>query len=251
MITLIGTGHVFRIAEPVAFIVKNIWPDAVLVELDESRYKMITNTSPDVADDDGDGRAYRRLARYQRETAKEQGSRVGAEFIAAVETGRTIGAAIEFIDLNASETMDEVWNEMSFAERTRFSFSMFFDRFRSKKKAEDAVQEFADNEERYFESMRKRYPTLVRKLIDERNAHMAEKIKEAAERYDNVVAVVGDGHVNGISKLIEDGSPGMRSIRMIRLKTLMGTEEMNALRAELWSGKGSADDPNEASEGRE
>ena len=36
MITIIGTGHVFNLAEPVSFIVKNTWPDAVLIELDMS-----------------------------------------------------------------------------------------------------------------------------------------------------------------------------------------------------------------------
>ncbi|MGI6494058.1 MAG: hypothetical protein ACOX10_04420 [Candidatus Methanomethylophilaceae archaeon] len=42
MITIIGVGHVFNIAEPVAFIIKQLWPDAVLVELDEVRYKIMT-----------------------------------------------------------------------------------------------------------------------------------------------------------------------------------------------------------------
>ena len=38
MITIIGTGHVFNLAEPVAFIVQHTWPDAVLIELDMGRY---------------------------------------------------------------------------------------------------------------------------------------------------------------------------------------------------------------------
>jgi pheromone shutdown protein TraB len=128
--------------------------------------------------------------------------------------------------------MEAVWREMSFFERMRFRFSLFSDKFRAKKKAEDSVNEFAENEEVYIAAMRKRYPTLIRKLIDERNAHMSAKIKEASERYNNMVVVIGDGHVEGIAALLE----GL-SIRKIRLKTLMDAELMNSLRAELWSGR--------------
>jgi len=231
MITLVGTGHVFRIAEPVSFIVKNIWPDAVLVELDLPRYNALM--SPDITDGDGSrSKEYRKMADYQRRLAEENGSQVGAEFIAAIETGRTIGAAIEFIDTDANRTMDGVMKEMSFGERFRFRLSSMRDRLRRKKRADDAIREFIDNEEEYLNNMRERYPTLVRKLIDERNVHMASKIKEAAERYGDMVVIVGDGHVEGIAKLLEG-----ETIRKIRLKTLMDTESMNALRAELWSGK--------------
>ena len=229
MITLVGTGHIFKIAEPVTFIIKNIWPDAVLVELDVSRYNAIT--SSETAENNYSTWAYRKMAKYQKKMAAEYDSKVGAEFIAAVETGKIIGAAIEFIDTNAHQTMERVWKEMSFRERMRFRFSLIGDRFRSKKKADDTMQDFAENEEKYFEAMRKRYPTLVRILIDERNVHMSEKIKEASAKYENIVAVIGDGHVEGIAKLI-----GEASVRKIRLKTLMDTESMNSLRAELWSG---------------
>lgn len=241
MITLIGTGHVFRIAEPVSFIVKNIWPDAVLVELDEKRYGAL-RAPPSEDREKSSSWAYRNTAEYQKAVAEENGSQVGAEFEAAVETGRTIGAAIEFIDKDAAETMNEAFGEMPFREKARFMFSMIGDRFRPKKKAQTAVEEFAENEEKYFEDLRKRYPTLVRKLIDERNAYMADRINEASKKYGNMIAVVGDGHVEGIAGLL---AADASCIRKIRLKTLMSTEQMNALRAELWSGNA----PDSSSEG--
>jgi len=233
MITLVGTGHVFKIAEQVRFIVKNIWPDAVLVELDASRYGAITADTVNESEDGGSPWAYRKMAKYQRRMAEEYDSQVGSEFIAAVETGRMLGVAVEFIDKDASLTMKEMWDEMPFRERMRFSLSMFADRFRSRRKADVMIQEFAENEDEYFSEMRKRYPTLVRKLIDERNDHMSEKIKEAMKRYESIVVVTGDGHVEGIARSLE-GEAG--SIRKIRLKTLMDKESMNALKTELWSG---------------
>jgi pheromone shutdown protein TraB len=236
MITLLGTGHIFKIAEPVAFIVKNIWPDAVLVELDPKRYGVLRSSAASPEQSEGNGSdqpwAYRNMAKYQSRMAKEYDSQKGAEFIAAIETGKTIGAAIELIDVDAQEMMNSVWREMPFFERMRFTFSMIADKFRSKKAAESAIENFTENEEEYFRIMRKKYPTLVRKIIDERDLHMAVRIREATTRYQNIVVVIGDGHVEGIASLLEG-----ENIRKIRLKTLMDAELMNALRAELWSGR--------------
>ncbi|MCL1983953.1 MAG: TraB domain-containing protein, partial [Methanomassiliicoccaceae archaeon] len=264
MITLVGTGHIFKIAEPVSFIVKNIWPDAVLVELDRTRYDAITSPrSPDADAGAGAGtnagagdtasKQYRKMAEYQRDMAESYDSKVGAEFIAAIGAGKMIGAAIEFIDKDAQETMRELWNEMTFTERMRFRLSRFGDLFRKKKGAETVVAEFAEDEESYIKEMRRKYPTLVRKLIDERNEHMSSKINEAALRYGNIIVVVGDAHVEGLAKLISPpraagASPEAPSalsaersceagIRKIRLKTLMNAELMNELRKELWSGR--------------
>jgi pheromone shutdown protein TraB len=230
MITLLGVGHVFRIAEPVAFIIKNIWPDAVLIELDEKRHDIVT--SPRRSETPDGPTAFRKAANAQRKMAEEQGTQQGAEFIAAIETGKMIGAAIELIDVDAAEMMNEAWKEMSFTERMRFSFGAIGDKLRPKNRTQRMHRRYADDEDEYFRWMRKKYPTLVRKIIDERDAHMAGKISEASKKYENIVAVVGDGHIEGISSLLNDAN-----IRKIRLKTLMDTESMNSLRAELWSGR--------------
>jgi len=234
MITLLGVGHVFRIAEPVSFIIKNIWPDAVLIELDPARYSRITAPgSDDGAEEKDQPPVFRKTAESQKRMAEEQGSQMGAEFIAAIETGKNIGAAIELIDVDAAKMMNDAWKEMPFTEKMRFGFSAMGDKLRPKGRTDRAHRRYSENEEEYFAWMRKKYPTLVRKVIDERDIHMAGKIKEASERYESIVAVIGDGHIEGISKLLAD-----ESIRKIRLKTLMDTESMNELRAELWSGKG-------------
>jgi pheromone shutdown protein TraB len=229
MITLVGISHVLRIAEPVTFIVKNIWPDAVLVELDASRYNYIAS-SPE-QQERMENPAFRKASEAQKRMAEEHGSQAGAEFIAAIETGKMIGAAIEFIDIDAAKMMGDAWKEMPFIERMRFRLSMLGDRLRPKKSAGRIQKRYADDEEEYSRWMRKKYPTLVRKVIDERDVHMAGKIREASEKYENIVAVIGDGHIEGITKILAD-----ESIRKIRLKTLMDKESMNALRAELWSG---------------
>ena len=80
--------------------------------------------------------------------------------------------------------------------------------------------------------MRGRYPTLVRKLIDERNQHMADQINKASEIYRNMVVIVGDAHVEGISKLLTENN-----VRKVRLADLMDNERMATVRDMIWKGE--------------
>ena len=192
MITIIGTGHVFNLAEPVSFIVKNTWPDAVLIELDVSRYNSLMKA----------------------------------------QTGRLAGAEIIPIDTNAMQVLNEMWSEMSAMERLRYKLSGISDSIGGKRKVEQVQASFAEDEERYIEAMRRKYPTLVRKLIDERNAHMAEQINRASETYHNMVVVVGDAHVEGISRLLKDPE-----VRKIRLADLRDRERMDRVRDMVWKGE--------------
>lgn len=234
MITFIGTGHIFDLSEPIMFIIKQIWPDAVLVELDESRYTAMT-----VADNGEKNRhrsidvpwIYRSTAKYQDRMSKEYGSsNVGSEMLTAVNTGKLVGARIGFIDSNAGDVMNEIWKEMSRRERLRYSISTFRDRVSGKKEIEKTVDDFSRNEEEMIADMRKKYPTLVAKLIDERNEHMAGKIRKYISECRNIVVVVGDAHVEGLSSYFKEFE-----VRKIRLADLLDRDRMDAVRSALWN----------------
>lgn len=234
MITIIGTGHVFNLAEPVSFIVKNTWPDAVLIELDKARYETMMNDYNGVKPK-GDQKLsaiYANTAKYQQKMSEQSGSQLGGEFLAAVNTGKLVNADIIPIDTDAMRVMNEMWDEMSASERLRYRLSGIKDSFGGIKKVESTHKKFAANEEDYVESMRKRYPTLVRKLIDERNVYMADQINELSGKYKNMVVVVGDAHVEGLCKLLKE-----EHIRKIRLSDIMDREKMNRIRQMVWDGR--------------
>ncbi len=234
MITIVGTGHVFRLAEPISFIVKNTWPDAVLIELDKARYETMMNEYNGVkpAGQQKMSTIYSNTAKYQQKMSEQSGSQLGSEFLAAVNTGKLMNADIVPIDTDAMRVMNEMWDEMSFGERMRYRLSGLKDSFGGIKKVEETHAKFAANEDDYIEDMRRRYPTLVRKLIDERNVYMADQINALSDTYHNMVVVVGDAHVEGICKLLKD-----EHIRKIRLSDIMDREKMDRIRQMLWDGR--------------
>lgn len=234
MITIVGTGHVFNLAEPVAFIVKNTWPDAVLLELDVGRMNAMTvaQSGDAPAEEPEMSAIYRQTARYQQRMSEEHGAKLGGEFFAAINAGKLAGAAIIPIDTDAMRVMNEMWAEMSTKERIRYRLSGISDSIGGKRKVADVQKSFANDEEAYIEGMRGRYPTLVRKLIDERNQHMADQINKASEIYRNMVVIVGDAHVEGISKLLTENN-----VRKVRLADLMDNERMATVRDMIWKGE--------------
>lgn len=238
MITIIGTGHVFDISVAVMNLVKHIWPDAVLVELDVSRYNALNaiqsgEAKPSPEDERKMPWVYRRAAKYQNRMAEDHSTDVGKELLTAVNTGKLVGAEIGFIDTDAYRAMGEMWEEMPLREKMRYAFSTYTDNVRGSKGADKVAEEFGRDEEGMMEDMRRRYPTMVRKLIDERNDHMAEQIRDYADRFNNIVVVCGDAHVEGISQRLGD-----LEIRKVRLADLMDPERLRDIHSSAWNHEG-------------
>jgi len=78
--------------------------------------------------------------------------------------------------------------------------------------------------------MRRKYPVMVRKLVDERNEFMLSKIQPYLEKYDEIVIVVGDFHVEGIVKGLEG-----KELRKIRLGDILNKESLDKIKAEVWN----------------
>ena len=233
MMTMIGVRHTVRIAEQVSFIVKHTWPDAVLVELDDKRYNAMTNNTVSKNTEDASKRDRNLLgsiAKYQKKASENNGSGGTDEMLVAINTGKMVGADIICIDMDTAQVMRDVEDNMSFSERTRFSLSLKTDDLFGESKRKFTRKQFAADEESYVRNMREKYPTLVEKLVDERNIFMAGKIKEASERYNNLVVVVGDVHVKGLCGLL-DGT----EIEVIRLTDMLDAKRMDEVRSRIWN----------------
>jgi pheromone shutdown protein TraB len=212
VITIVGVGHVFDIKAPVREIIVGQMPGAVAVELDPNRYYAMQhpqasrNLPP----------TYRILSHFQKRLAKDFGGELGAEMIAAIDAAKEIGVEALLIDADAGPLFNDLWKEMPLKERVMLFLSAITGLFTSKKKVEKELERFSENEEVYLQQFGDTFPTLKKVLIDDRNRLMASRLAEAEVKYGSVVAIVGDGHVEGITTLLAP-----RSLNIIRLKQLL------------------------------
>ncbi|MBI0583844.1 MAG: TraB/GumN family protein [Methanomassiliicoccus sp.] len=211
MIVLLGVGHVFDIASQVERIIEEERPDAVGVELDQARYHALLNPGqPSNA-----RLTYRLLSKMQKRLAHQYGGEVGAEMLAATKTAQAIGAEVLFIDTDASQMFRRLNSEMPFREKLKLGLSALTSLFVRQETVERELENLQENGDRYMEQMGEQFPTLKRVLLDERNAYMARRIDAAASRYPTVLAVIGDGHVEGILRLLDRDD-----VRVYRLKDI-------------------------------
>lgn len=211
MITLVGVGHVFDIAAQVKQVIRERNPGAVGIELDQERYEALRHPR-----EKGDvPLPYRLLAFIQKRMARQYGGEVGNEMLAAADEAKEINASLLLIDAEAANLFNRLWREMSFKERVMLMVSSVGGLLMSRKRIDNEIENFQDNEAIYLDQMGKEFPTIKRVLIDERNQVMGTRIVSAEMQFGNVVAVVGDGHIDGIVALIN-----RPDVEVIRLKAL-------------------------------
>ena len=214
MITLVGVGHVFAISDRVQDLIRSKQPSMVCLELDPARFKSLMQRETS-------GRVpvqYSLLALFQKRMAVKFGSEVGSEMLAAASAAREVGASVALIDVDASVMLGTLWKRMPMRERIGLMFGALVGLVSSKDAVEREMDAYQSNDEAYIAEMGERFPTVKSVLIDDRNRIMAERIRAISKDHNDVVAIIGDGHVPGIEKALTDERP-----EVVRLKELMSS----------------------------
>jgi pheromone shutdown protein TraB len=196
-LTLVGTGHVFRIGEIVEEIIQRRHPHIVCVELDPVRLAGLQDRARLAAyEEAGDPRAeimrkeheeatksmpylYRFLAKLQERLADQEGVEAGSEMLAAVNAANRIQVPIATIDVDAQALIRRAWSQMRWKERLRFLWAVL--RGQKGAEVEAELAEYQDDPVAYLARVGEEFPTLKRVLIDERDAHMAKHILKLQE----------------------------------------------------------------------
>ncbi len=200
MLTLLGVGHVFDLAPSIRDAIQRRAPKVVALELDPARFTFLMNRPPQPVRLS----VFAMLAQFQSRIAEQYGVQVGDEMVAAAKAAREMGCEVALIDQDSRETLTRAWAAMPFAERVRLVVFAVSGLFVRRKRVEAELDRFYQDERGYIEQFAKELPTVKRVLIDERDAHMAEALRQLHAAKGEVVAVVGDGHVDGLGKLLQD-----------------------------------------------
>lgn len=214
MITLLGVGHVFDLGSSIRSAIQHRAPKVVALELDPTRFAYLMNRTPRSPRPS----VFSLLAGFQARIAEQYGVQVGDEMVAAAKAAQEIGCPVALIDQDSSVTLTRAWQAMSFPERVRLVVFALAGLFVRRKRVEAELDRFYQDERGYLEQFAKELPTVKRVLIDERDAQMAQALRSLHDSKGEVVAVVGDGHIEGLGRLLE-GMP----LEIVRLRDLQRT----------------------------
>lgn len=216
-IILIGTAHISaESVREVSETIEMIKPDIVAVELCKRRYTGLTqkdkweNTS--VADLLKSNNAYFFLAQtflaaIQRQLGREYGVEPGSEMIAAIREAEKRNIPVALVDRDIAVTLKRAWRKMGFREKFRllWEFLKVLVGFDEEEQKELDLKGLMNQDviSAMMEEFKEIAPSATEVLIEERDAYIAEKIKEES-RKGSVIAVVGAGHLEGIKKHLEN-----------------------------------------------
>lgn len=222
MITLIGTGHVFDLSKQITDIFDQKQPDILCIELDKQRYQglMLKQTDPKKYEEASKNQSiiYKLLARFQNNLAEEYGVQAGQEMLTTVEYAQSHQIPLAFIDMNAQLIFSKMLKKMSMTEKIKIMLSGIGGFFISKKRIEKELGNIQENFDVYIDEIGKKFPTIKRVLIDERNNFMLQQLLSANEKYEKIIAVVGDGHIPGLVKLLKEKEITHETIRLNQIK---------------------------------
>ena len=219
---LLGTAHVATASvEAVKQNIEEWGPDIVAVELCKGRHDALTQEKR--FDKEGllkvikEGRApmvllQSLLAAEQRKLGLDEGQQPGAELLAAVETAKEYELQVELVDRDIQTTLRRAWNKMRFREKMGLMWALLSeDDSDEELELEDMLAD-KDLLTSLMEELREVSPGAGEVLIDERDEFIASKIS-AIRGNGKVLAVLGAGHLDGVSKLLkEDVQPSKERI---------------------------------------
>ena len=201
---IIGTAHVIDLSSPIESYIREFNPDLVAIELDRQRWHALrSNLKPT-----GGPFYVRILSRFQQYLGESFGSSPGAEMLVAGKVASLIGANLALIDKPILPTLQGAWKYMPWQELWKIigdgllsligggDFSL-----------SNSIQtgDFSNELKEFSE----RYPSIKNQLIDRRDTYMSTNIVKLFRKKDigKIVAVVGEGHVEGMAKKLESFNP--------------------------------------------
>lgn len=218
-IILIGTAHISQESvDEVKHAIQTYKPDIVAVELCQRRYEAIIEknkweNTPITSLLHGN-KAYFILAQtflssIQRRLGKEYGVEPGSEMIAAIKEAETNKVDVALVDRDISVTLKRAWRRMGIREKFRLSWEFMKALFGLSDEEMEEVDLQELMKEDVISTMMKEFgeiaPSVASVLIHERDQYIAKKIHEESKK-GTVVAVVGAGHLKGITQHLQDDS---------------------------------------------
>lgn len=216
-IYLVGTAHVSRESvRDVRETIEIVKPDAVCVELCEGRYQAIVRREAwkkmDIFKIIKEKKALFLLIQlimtaFYRRIGEKLGVEPGAEMLEGIRQAEKNGADLVLADRDIQITLKRVWGHLNCWNKLKMMAQLLgsllaggdidaalIEEMKKHDQLENILKIFADS-----------FPEVKKRLLDERDVYLSQKIKQAPG--STVVAVVGAAHVPGIRHHIREDVP--------------------------------------------
>lgn len=212
-IILVGTAHISRESiEDVERSIREEQPDCVCVELDEQRYKALTNEKQwqelDIIEVLKSGKGFLLLANlvlaaFQKRIGADVGVKPGDEMKAAITAAQSLAIHTELVDRPIHTTLKRAWAKNNLWGKSKLLATLLSSAFSTEKLSAEEIEALKDKSEMdgMMAEMAAYLPQVKEVLIDERDRYLATKIWNAPGK--KIVAVLGAGHLEGTQAYLE------------------------------------------------
>jgi len=216
-IYIVGTAHVSaQSVQDVRATVAAVRPDTIAIELCEPRYQGLVKKEAwrhtNIFQVIRQGKSMFLLAQlvmqsFYRRLGKQLEVEPGAEMLAGAACAEETGAKLELIDRRIDITLKRVWRHLGFWQRVKLFGVLAEAMFTSEEIGREDIEALKkqDQLEALMGQMGKAFPQIKKRLIDERDVYLAQKLRAAPG--GRIVAVVGAGHVPGMLESIQKSMP--------------------------------------------
>ncbi len=214
---IVGTAHVsVQSVADVRAAVAAVRPDAVAIELCEPRYQGLVKKeawrSTNIFQVVRQGKALFLLAQlvlqsFYRRLGRRLEVEPGAEMLAAAACAEETGARLALIDRRIDITLKRVWRSLGFWRRVKLFGVLAGGILGSDEIGPEEIEalKHRDQLEALLGEMGQAFPEIKRRLIDERDVYLAQKLRQVPGT--RIVAVVGAGHVPGMLAALRTETP--------------------------------------------
>jgi pheromone shutdown-related protein TraB len=216
-IYLVGTAHVSKKSvEDVSNTIDTIKPDTICVELCAARHKAIVQRDNwkkmNIFKIIKEKKAVFLLAQlimnsFYRRLGEQLGVQPGAEMVEGIKQAEKTGAELVLADRDIEITLKRVWRNLNFFNKLKMASHILASLFIGEKIDESLIEKIKEQDqlETILETFSESFPEVKKRLIDERDIYLAQKIRSAPGT--TIVAIVGAGHVPGIQDHIHKNEP--------------------------------------------
>jgi pheromone shutdown-related protein TraB len=211
---LLGTAHVSKESvQDVQNVIETLNPDSVCVELCPARHQAMTQQEAwkkmDIIRVIKQKKSLFLLAQlimtaFYRKIGEKLGVQPGAEMLEAIHMAEKHNAQLVLADRDVEITLKRVWGYLNLWNKLKMIFQLMLSLFVQEKVDEEMIEDLKNKDqlESLLESFASSFPEVKKRLIDERDMFLAHKIQNAPGQ--NIVAVVGAGHISGIKKHLRE-----------------------------------------------